>query len=655
MTIYETIKAAISVKQAAEHYGLKVSHNGMACCPFHNDRHPSLKLNEDYFFCFGCGAKGDVIDLVARLFDLSSYEAAQKLAADFGLDPKPPTAAAMVKPKRPYIRQLREDEMLCFRVLTNYLHLLEDWKVRYAPKTPEDALDDRFVEACQMHCYIEYMADVLTVGDLEERVALVDKLMQDGKIAFLQEYITRKKKEVAHHAKNRKTPDMNLPVWFDGQNINEALFCEEFLQERRIIFANGAFFTPNGRVTDDLPLRGEIYDKLKFCAVNNIPRKITNILEVLKLEAQVPDFPPEQDRIHLSNGTLLLDGTFTEGRPAIVRSRLPVAYNPNAPAPEIWQNFLDGLLHAEDIPTLQEFIGYCLIPSNKGQRMMVIKGNGGEGKSQIGAVLSSIFGTNMKDGSIGKISENRFARADLEHILLCVDDDMRMEALRQTNYVKSIVTAQGKMDLERKGKQSYQGWMFARLLAFSNGDLQALYDRSDGFYRRQLVLTTKERPVNRADDPDLAEKMKAEAEGIFLWALEGLRRLVASNFKFTESDRIRENREAVKRDNNNIFDFMESEGYIRRKADASISSKDFYEIYRMWCEENSLAPLKARSFSDAMIANAGRFNLEHCNNITNSAGRRVWGFMGVEAVARPHINGFYDVSPCTYVPEGWRE
>ena len=313
-------------------------------------------------------------------------------------------------------------------------------------------------------------------------------------------------------AKNRKTPDMNLPMWFDGQNINEALFCEEFLQERRIIFANGAFFTPDGRVTDDLPLRGEIYDKLKFCAVNNIPRKITNILEVLKLEAQVPDFPPEQDRIHLSNGTLLLNGTFTEGRPAIVRSRLPVAYNPDATAPVIWLNFLDGLLYAEDIPTLQEFIGYCLIPSNKGQRMMVIKGNGGEGKSQIGAVLSTIFGTNMKDGSIGKISENRFARADLEHILLCVDDDMRMEALRQTNYVKSIVTAQGKMDLERKGKQSYQGWMFARLLAFSNGDLQALYDRSDGFYRRQLVLTTKEKPVDRADDPDLAEYLTITAE-----------------------------------------------------------------------------------------------------------------------------------------------
>ena len=126
------------------------------------------------------------------------------------------------------------------------------------------------------------------------------------------------------------------------------------------------------------------------------------------------------------------------GKPDIVRCRLPVAYNPDAPTPTRWLAFLDGLLYPEDIPTLQEYIGYCLIPSNKGQRMMVIKGNGGEGKSQIGAVLSALFGSNMKDGSIGKISENRFARADLEHILLCVDDDMRMEALRQTNYVKSI-------------------------------------------------------------------------------------------------------------------------------------------------------------------------------------------------------------------------
>ena len=94
--------------------------------------------------------------------------------------------------------------MMCFRALTDYLHLLEDWKVRYAPKTPDDEWDDRFVEACQMHCHIEYMADVLTVGDLEERVALVDELMKSGKIAFLKEYTARKKKEVSHRG---ETPE----------------------------------------------------------------------------------------------------------------------------------------------------------------------------------------------------------------------------------------------------------------------------------------------------------------------------------------------------------------------------------------------------------------------------------------------------------------
>ena len=449
-------------------------------------------------------------------------------------------------------------------------------------------------------------------------------------------------------AKNLRSPD--APFWFDGKSINEALFCDDFLSRHKLVYTDGAFFTPDGRVTDELPLRGEIFEELRCCAVSNIPRKISNILELMKLAAHVEDLAPEADRIHLANGTLMLDGSFTEGRSKIVRSRLPVAYDPNAPKPERWLKFLSELLYPEDISTLQEFIGYCLIPSNKGQRMMVIKGSGGEGKSQIGAVLSALFGCNMKDGSIGKISENRFARADLEHVLLCVDDDMRMEALRQTNYVKSIVTAQGKMDLERKGKQSYQGWMYARLLAFSNGDLQALFDRSDGFYRRQLVLTTREKAADRVDDPDLAEKMKAEVEGILLWAFEGLKRLVENNFKFTESARTRENREAVKRDNNNVYDFLESEGYIRLKADACISSKDCYEIYRMWCEENNLTALKPRSFSDALVAASGKYNLEHCNTVTNPAGRRVWGFMGIEAVVRPHINEFCGDSQRTYVP-----
>ena len=348
------------------------------------------------------------------------------------------------------------------------------------------------------------------------------------------------------------------PAWFKKGFFNESLFCDDFLSTHQLLYSNGAFFTLDGRMTDTMPLRCEIFEMMREYVGANLAKKVTNVVDVLKLAAQVEDFPPVTDRIALANGTLYLDGTFQEGKPEIVRNRLPVKYDPKAAQPTHWLRFLSDLLYPEDVPTVQEFIGYCLIPSNKGQRMMVIKGSGGEGKSQIGTVLSHLFGSNAKDGSVGKVSENRFARADLEHIHLLIDDDMRMEALRQTNYVKSLVTAQGRMDLEKKGKQSYQGWMFARLLAFSNGDLQSLYDRSNGFHRRQLILTTRERQPDRVDDPDIAEKMCCELEGIFLWAFEGLQRLVANHFRFTESARSRSNREAVKQDANNVLLFMEA-------------------------------------------------------------------------------------------------
>lgn len=196
MNFFESVKAAVTVKQAAEHYGLEVNRNGMTRCPFHDDRHPSMKLNESYFYCFGCGATGDVIDFVARLFDLCSYKAAQKLAYDFGIDPdKPPVAIALPKPERPMLRAYRQEEVRCLWVLCDYLHLLESWKVQYTPKTPEDCLDDRFVEACQMLDYVEYLADLLIAADLEQRVKIVDQLNRDGLILRLEERLERLKKE----------------------------------------------------------------------------------------------------------------------------------------------------------------------------------------------------------------------------------------------------------------------------------------------------------------------------------------------------------------------------------------------------------------------------------------------------------------------------
>ena len=197
MNLFEAVKAAVTPRMAAERYGLPIQQGGMVCCPFHADRTPSMKLNEDYFYCFGCGTSGDVIDLVAKLFNLSSYDAAKKLAYDFGIDPdKPPAAAALRKPKYPLAKAFQREELHCQRVLCDYLHLLERWKVQCAPKTPEDTIDDCFVEACQMLDYIEDLADILTFAELEVRVKTVDMLQKDGMIDRLEERLKRTAKEV---------------------------------------------------------------------------------------------------------------------------------------------------------------------------------------------------------------------------------------------------------------------------------------------------------------------------------------------------------------------------------------------------------------------------------------------------------------------------
>lgn len=146
MTIFEAVKTTVAPRMAAEHFGLSVSRNGMVCCPFHDDRHPSMKLYEDHYHCFGCQANGDVIAFTSKLFGITPLEAAQKLAADFGIREDRPSVLAKLKM---YTTQA-ENEKLCFRVLSEYLHILQDWKKRYAPQTPEEEPDDRFVEACHM-------------------------------------------------------------------------------------------------------------------------------------------------------------------------------------------------------------------------------------------------------------------------------------------------------------------------------------------------------------------------------------------------------------------------------------------------------------------------------------------------------------------------
>ena len=168
--VFEMVKQFVTVREAAERYGIKVKRGGMACCPFHDDKNPSMKLNEEYFYCFGCGATGDVIDLTARLYNLSPKEAAEKLAQDLGL-----IYDSQAPPRRNYVRQKTEAQKFqenrdhAFRVLTDYFHLLRKWEAGYTPKTPEEPMHPRFLEAVQQKDYIGYLLDSFLEDSPEEQ------------------------------------------------------------------------------------------------------------------------------------------------------------------------------------------------------------------------------------------------------------------------------------------------------------------------------------------------------------------------------------------------------------------------------------------------------------------------------------------------------
>ena len=222
--VFEAVKQSVSTRDAAAFYGIEVKRNGMACCPFHDDKNPSMKLNEEYFYCFGCGATGDVIDFTAKLFDLSPKEAAEKLAQDFGL-----IYDSQAPPRRRYVRQkteaqkFREDRQRCYRVLSDYYHLLKKWGIDHSPQTPEEELHPRFVEAIQKETYVEYLLDLFLYESEEEQKAWIAEHTAE---------ITHLERRLKIMAENKPTNRERLREITDGieQGIKELFESEKYMR-----------------------------------------------------------------------------------------------------------------------------------------------------------------------------------------------------------------------------------------------------------------------------------------------------------------------------------------------------------------------------------------------------------------------------------------
>ena len=219
--VFAVVKQSVSTRDAAAMYGIEVRRNGMACCPFHDDKNPSMKVDHR-FHCFGCGADGDVIDFAARLYNLSPKEAAQKLAQDFSL-----IYDSQAPPRRNYIRQkseaqkFKEEWQHCFHVLSEYYHLLKKWEVDNVPKTPEEEPHPSFMEAVQKKAYIEYLLDFLLYDSEKEQKAW---------IAAHKIKVTQLERRLEKMAENKPTNRERLREITDGieQGIKELFESEKY-------------------------------------------------------------------------------------------------------------------------------------------------------------------------------------------------------------------------------------------------------------------------------------------------------------------------------------------------------------------------------------------------------------------------------------------
>lgn len=221
--VFEAVKQSVSTREAAAFYGIEVKRNGMACCPFHDDKNPSMKVDQR-FHCFGCGADGDVIDFTAKLFDLSPKEAAEKLAQDFGL-----IYDSQAPPRRRYVRQkteaqkFREDRQRCYRVLSDYYYLLKKWEADHSPRTPEEKPHPRFVEAIHKKIYVEYLLDLFLYESEEEQKAWIAEHTAE---------ITHLERRLKIMAENKPTNRERLREITDGieQGIKELFESEKYMR-----------------------------------------------------------------------------------------------------------------------------------------------------------------------------------------------------------------------------------------------------------------------------------------------------------------------------------------------------------------------------------------------------------------------------------------
>lgn len=424
------------------------------------------------------------------------------------------------------------------------------------------------------------------------------------------------------------------PAWLFQGRVIEADFCDAFRQKYGDMACwGGVFYDENGLVERDKLLQ-RITQELSPYVTTRLAQKAKDLLAALRSFCYQEAPQADPSRIHVKGGYITLDGVYHPDR-YITQNRLDVEYDPAAQPPAVFLDYVNALLEPEDVLTLQEFLGYCCIPTTKAQKMLFLIGSGGEGKSVLTQVLKGVFGTSMTSGSLHDLERNRFTLANLEGKLLFLDEDMGVSATKESQVQKRLVTANAPLSIERKGEQAVQAMLTCRLMAFGNVPFSTLYDHSEGAFRRRIILTTKPKQEGRRDDRDLPDKILQGKSGVFNWMLEGLSRLTSNGWEFTISQRARENLEETKQESFNLLGFLADENAVRLgDLSRKITGVDLYDAYTAWCYANGEKPVSRKSVTSYLKQEQQRLGIQASNHVPDSQGGKVRGFAGIEILDR---------------------
>ena len=409
--------------------------------------------------------------------------------------------------------------------------------------------------------------------------------------------------------------------------LNYKKFVDVFAELNNCVYCNGVFYNPDGAISKEY-IRKEITISLDNLGwIGKLDAPTNSLFTTLKDLYSVDELSVNDKVIPLANGDLHLDKdrwVFRHGEKKHTPYRLPIDYVLTDKPTPLFDKWLSDVFAPEDIPTVQEWMGYCLIPSTAVGEALFIVGDGGAGKSGLGTILMGLLGKASISMETQQLVTKQFHIADIEHKLLAYDDDLGSAALTETGLLKKVITADTPIRAERKHVDPHEFNSYCRILGSANFMLSSLYDDSDGFFRRLHPILVKPKAPDRKVINKFYELiLEQEKEQIFKWALVGLRRLIENGWKITWSERSREYLSASKSKAVHFEDFFNEVCEVA--TNETTTTAELTKIYKKWCKENGIKESSDRRLANWFADNSERIGIHRTENIM-CAGKRLRGY-----------------------------